>query len=74
MHGKGLVVAVNEYMLELVNGWAWVYADDYHKEQATTTHPERYVFTRGMRTVDAYAVKNVISITKNPKTITSQEK
>jgi len=42
---------MNEYMLELVNGWAWVYADDHHKDPTTTTHPERYVFTRGMRTV-----------------------
>lgn len=60
---------MNEYMLELLNGWAWVYADDYHKEPETTTHPERYVFTREMRTVETYPVKNVKSITINPKNI-----
>lgn len=65
---------MNEYMLELINGWTWIYADDYHKEPATTTHEARYVFTRGMRTVEIVAVKKVIDITKNPKTITSQLK
>ena len=60
---------MNEYMLELVNGWAWVYADAYHKEPATATHDERYHFTRGMRTVETYPVKNVKSITINPKNI-----
>lgn len=61
---------MNEYMLELVNGWAWVYADDYHEEPTTTTHPARYVFTRGMRTVETYPVSKVKSITKNPKMVT----
>jgi hypothetical protein len=62
---------MNEYMFELVNGWQWVYADDCHKEPETTTHTARYVFTRGMRTVETVEVKKVISITKNPKTITN---
>ena len=61
---------MNEYMLELINGWAWVYADDYHTEPATTTHAARYVFTRGMRTVETRETAKVKSITKNPKTIT----
>lgn len=62
---------MNEYMLELVNGWQWVYADDYHKEPETETHAARYVFTRGMRSGETVAVKKVISITKNPETITN---
>lgn len=62
---------MNEFMLELVNGWEWIYADDYHEEPATQTHDARYVFTRAMRTVETVAVTKVISITKNPKTITN---
>ena len=62
---------MNEFMLELVNGWEWIYADDYHKEPATETHDARYVFTRAMRTVETVAVKKVVSITKNPKTVTN---
>lgn len=61
---------MNEYMLELVNGWEWIYADDYHKEPATETHDARYVFTRAMRTVKNVDVVKVLSITKNPKTVT----
>ena len=60
---------MNEYMLELVNGWAWVYADSYHLDPATATHDARYNFTRGMRTVETYPAKNVKSITINPKNI-----
>lgn len=59
---------MNEYELELVNGRAWVYADDYHTEPATSTHAARYVFTRGMRTVETYETAKVKSITKNPET------
>jgi hypothetical protein len=62
---------MNEYMLELVNGWEWIYADDYHKEPATATHDARYHFTRGMRTVKTVDVAKVVSITKKPKTITN---
>ena len=62
---------MNEFMLELVNGWAWIYADDWHKEPATTTHEEQYAFTRGLQTVETYAVTKVKSITKNPKTVTN---
>jgi hypothetical protein len=60
---------MNEYLIELVNGWGWVYADDYHLQPATTTHAARYVFTRGMRTVETMEEKKVMSITKNPPTI-----
>jgi len=62
---------MNEYMLELVKGWMWIYADDFHKEPATATHNARYHFTRGMRTVETIDTAKVISITKNPKTITN---
>jgi hypothetical protein len=62
---------MNEYMLELVNGWMWVYADDYHEEPATTTHSARFVFTRGMRSIETIETKKVKSITKNPKTVTN---
>lgn len=62
---------MNEYMLELVNGWEWIYADAYHTEPATATHDARYHFTRGMRTVETVDVVKVVSITKNPKTITN---
>lgn len=60
---------MNEYMLELVNGWQWIYADDYHEEPAAQTHAARYVFTRGMRTVETVEKTKVKSITKNPKII-----
>lgn len=55
---------MNEYYVELVNGWEWIYADDYHKEPATATHDARYHFTRGMRTVITIDVVKVVSITK----------
>lgn len=58
---------MNEFQLELVNGWKWIYADAYHKEPATATHDARYHFTRGMRTVETIDAAKVISITKNPK-------
>lgn len=59
---------MNEYELKLDNGQAWVYADDYHTEPATSTHAARYVFTRGMRTVETIDAARVISITENPET------
>ncbi len=64
---------MNEYMLELVNGWEWIYADDYHKEPATQTHAARYGFTRAMRTVENIHAATAVSITKNPKTIGAEK-
>lgn len=63
---------MNEYMLELVKGWMWVYADAYHLEPATATHDARYHFTRGMRTVETVDKAKVKSITENPETITKE--
>jgi hypothetical protein len=62
---------MNEYIVELVNGWAWVYSDSYHLDPATATHDARYIFTRGMRTVKTVDAVKVISITENPKTATN---
>jgi hypothetical protein len=62
---------MHEYMLELVNGWEWIYADDYHEEPATQTLDARYVFTRASKTVMTVDAGIVISITKDPKTITN---
>ena len=62
---------MNEYMVELVKGWMWIYADAYHKEPATAIHDARYHFTRGMRTVETVDAEKVISITTNPETITN---